>query len=790
VTDHSTPRERDEGGDPADLVGTLFAARYRLTGLLSAGANTVIYDGDDMVSGRRVTLKILRPSLDVSPQFVERFDRTIQAVAALSHPNIAAVYDWGPAPFEGVTTLFVAVEQLNGGSLRDLFDRGRRLTPSQALVVGLDACRALDHAHRRGIVHGELNPSKLVFGGDRRLRIVDLGLAAIMSEETWREPATVATHVARYASPEQALSLPIDGKTDVYALCLTLVEAVTGDLPFAADSTVATLSGRVGRLMPVSADLGPLAAVLSGAGRPDPEDRSTAAEFGRALLQAAEKLPRPEPIPLLSTGLFDVPLEQLRTPDDPTGGVTRPAVPPRPDERDDVGTDDFLLVPLDEPSVEPVSAAPGAPPAGSPGPSPVLAAATVDEVGGLPAPHPGEPMTILPAEAVEAGDGPITADDPHDADDIDDTVDTVPVDVPTTEHPEPLARDAIGDTDADIQDDTATDTYTDTDTDTDTYIDEPVITDERRPRRRFPSRVVVPIVVSIVVVLALGALGVVAWRLFSTPSYEVPDLVGLDEAAALEQIEGNDWVVTVTSERNDDEPDAGQVIRTVPAAGAELAEDEPFLLVVSEGPTLRVLPDVTGLPLAEAQTRLVELGLVTAVSEQHDEVVPAGTVVSWTVTDAPGVAAGAEVLPGTEVAVVTSLGPAPRTVPDLTGLTLADAQAAVAPLVLGLTEGEQLFSDTVPAGHVISQTPAPGEQVPRETTITVQLSRGPDVVTIPDLTGLACTDAGAALQAAGFAWTLAFGASDGIFQSATVGGQPAGAGGVYPRGTQVDVTCL
>jgi serine/threonine-protein kinase len=246
----------------------------------------------------------------------------------------------------------------------------------------------------------------------------------------------------------------------------------------------------------------------------------------------------------------------------------------------------------------------------------------------------------------------------------------------------------------------------------------------------------------------------------------------------------------VASERNDDEPDAGQVIRTVPAAGAELAEDEPFLLVVSEGPTLRVLPDVTGLPLAEAQTSLVELGLVTTVAEQHDEVVPVGTIVSWSVTDEPGAVAGTEVLPGTEVAIVTSIGPAPRTVPDLTGLTSADAQAAVAPLVLGLAEGEQLFSDTVPAGQVISQTPAPGEQVPRESTITVQISKGPDVVSFPDVTGLVCGDAGAALQAAGFTWTLAFGASDGAFQSATVAGQPAVAGGVYPRGTQVDVTCL
>ena len=81
------------------------------------------------------------------------------------------------------------------------------------------------------------------------------------------------THVAWYAAPEQALALPVDGTADVYALCLSFHEAVTGTVPFKSDSTVAALSARIGRLMPVSADLGPLASVLERAGRPDPDER-------------------------------------------------------------------------------------------------------------------------------------------------------------------------------------------------------------------------------------------------------------------------------------------------------------------------------------------------------------------------------------------------------------------------------------------------------------------------------------------------------------------------------------
>ena len=99
-------------------------------------------------------------------------------------------------------------------------------------------------------------------------------------------------------------------------------------MPFAARSTVATLSARVGRLMPVSADLGPLAVVLERAGRPDPADRSSASEFGRSLVRAAEKLPRPAPIPLVVTTPFEDDPSRLRRPNDPTGGLHRPADEP------------------------------------------------------------------------------------------------------------------------------------------------------------------------------------------------------------------------------------------------------------------------------------------------------------------------------------------------------------------------------------------------------------------------------------------------------------------------------
>ncbi len=316
-------RGRSSGGA---LDGQVLAGRYRVAQVVSTGANTVIIDAIDIESDSPVTVKIVRPEHAVDPEFRRKFRRLAEVSNALTHPNIASVTDWGEIVLSGESTVFWTVDALGGGSLRDLLDRGRLLEPGQALVIGLEACRALDAAHQKGLFHTELTPSKMVFGSDRRLRIVDFGMARLLAEPAWVDASAVPTHVARYASPEQALGLPIDAKTDVYALALVMIEAVTGSVPFAADSTVATLAGRVDKLLPVSADLGALASVLERAGRPESPDRFTAAEFGRALVQAAPRLSKPEPIPIVSSGRFDT--TAMRRPTDPTGGVERPAPVP------------------------------------------------------------------------------------------------------------------------------------------------------------------------------------------------------------------------------------------------------------------------------------------------------------------------------------------------------------------------------------------------------------------------------------------------------------------------------
>jgi serine/threonine-protein kinase len=723
--------------EPGDLVGDLFADRYRVVRLVSSGANTAIFDATDEETGRGVTLKLIRPKLAASPSFRNRFDETMRAVASLSHPNIAAVYDWGMARVADTSTAYVVNEYLAGGSLRDLFDRGRRLSPSQALGVGLDVCRALDHAHRRRFVHTELSPSKIVFGDDRRLRIIDFGLARLLSAPSWEQPDSVPNHVAWYAAPEQGQGQHVDGRADVYALALTLHEAVTGTLPFKSDSTVATLSARVGRLMPVSADLGPLASVLERAGRPDADERATASEFGKGLLQAAAKLPRPEPLPLLSTGLFDTPIEQLRNPDDPTGGVIRPAATS--------AAPDLVVVPLDEPDADQLDADDPADVTG-----PTVTGPTVT----------GPAATTIAAQSIE---GPI---------------DLVIAPIDAERHDSVGAPPAVLPVD-DLRIDADTATL-------------PVLRDgtpESMPRRRrgFPWRVLL----GLIVVGALVALGVLATQLFQRPTYPVPELVGMPEAEARNMIAANDWVIDVQRERSDEVPVIGQVVRTAPGAGVELAENEPFLIVVSDGPLLRELPESKGVLLSEATTEILARQLEVDTLEQYDEVVPPGTVISWSVPGDPTLAAGSEVEPGTLVQLVSSLGPAPRVVPNLIGLTVADASALLAQQQLTLVESEQVFSDDFPLGAIVAQNLVEGTEVPRGGQVAVAISRGPDLIVFPDLTGAVNYEQAAAIvAAAGFQPVLTFGDTLGTIQSIQIDGDAPTTGNQYRRGAIVEFTAL
>lgn len=305
------------------VAGRVLGGRYAVGPALGVGASATVHEAIDTTLGRRVAVKVLHAALAADEGFLARFRAEARAAAALSHPNILRVYDWG----EGPEQPWLVSELMMGGSLRDLLDRGHLLSIAQARRLGAEAASALDHAHRRGLVHRDIKPANLLFDEDGRVVIADFGLARALAEATVTEPSGSLLGTARYASPEQAKGQPVvDGRADVYALALVLVEAVTGKVPFAADTTIATLMARVGKDLHPPVDLGLLIPALSRAGRALADTRSDAGRLAADLASVASEVGRADRLPITVQSTPKTQTLQPAHPADTTEhGAPRPA---------------------------------------------------------------------------------------------------------------------------------------------------------------------------------------------------------------------------------------------------------------------------------------------------------------------------------------------------------------------------------------------------------------------------------------------------------------------------------
>jgi serine/threonine-protein kinase len=277
-----------------DLVGRVLNGRYRLLAPIGTGSSGRVYLADDVRLRRRVAVKVLHGGLADDGGFIRRFRAEAQMAAALHHPHVMAVYDWGED--DGIA--FMVVELLKGGSLRSLLDAGDHLTPEQAAHVARQVAAALAYAHGRGIVHRDIKPANLLFDAHGIVRVADFGLARALAEASWTEPAGTVVGTTRYVAPEQ-VGGTLDGRADLYSLAIVLVEACTGEVPVVGDTAIGTLAARAHRPIEGPEQLGPLAPVITRAGKPDPSDRYTdAAAMGAALAAAARVLPAPEALDL------------------------------------------------------------------------------------------------------------------------------------------------------------------------------------------------------------------------------------------------------------------------------------------------------------------------------------------------------------------------------------------------------------------------------------------------------------------------------------------------------------
>jgi serine/threonine protein kinase len=197
--------------------------------LIGRGGMGVVYKARQKSLNRLVALKLLAPERVQDAAFAERFAKEAQALAALSHPNIVTIHDFGHT--EGF--YFLLMEFVDGVNLRQAMSAGR-FTPEQALAIVPPVCDALQYAHEHGIVHRDIKPENLLLDKDGRVKIADFGIAKMIDSAT--EPnvdsASQAVGTPRYAAPEQQSNPQhVDHRADIYSLGVMLYELLTGEAP-------------------------------------------------------------------------------------------------------------------------------------------------------------------------------------------------------------------------------------------------------------------------------------------------------------------------------------------------------------------------------------------------------------------------------------------------------------------------------------------------------------------------------------------------------------------------------
>ncbi len=364
-----------------ETIRTPVFSRYEILEELGSGGMGTVYKARQKFVGRLVAFKVLPPALRHDAEALQRFEREAAALGRLAHPHVVTVFDAG---VEGGFP-YLAMEFVEGKNLRQVLDERGRLTVEAARRLGIEMAEALDHLHRRGLVHRDVKPSNIIIDPEGRAVLTDFGIAFAA---TLPRITQGAMGTPEFMSPEQADGQPLDLRSDVYSLGAVLYECLAGAVPFKREGDSLTSLSKLlhqvmhetpPRLEPPAVPAW-LAEAVARCMEKDPACRfQTAAALGRVLREGpASEVPPPPANGRPAKRPASVPTSKTPPPAPAETPATPEPAPPAPSEaarREPPGP--AQLPPPASPTPEPAplartqpSAAPKPSPAKRPPPKP------------------------------------------------------------------------------------------------------------------------------------------------------------------------------------------------------------------------------------------------------------------------------------------------------------------------------------------------------------------------------------------------------------------------------------
>jgi len=750
--------------------------RYRIVKHLARGGMADVYEAEDTLLNRAVAIKVLHANFASDEAFVARFRREAQAAANLSHPNIVAIYDWG----KDAGTYFMVMELIRGRTLREIMRTEGAIMPRRAAEITAEAAAALSVAHQHGVYHRDIKPGNIMITDDGSVKVTDFGIARALddSEELTRTGAVIGT--ATYFSPEQAQGLPADDRSDVYALGIVLYELLAGKPPFTGESPVAVAYQHVSETAISPDQVNPdapreLSAIAEHAIRKDPDQRyQTADDFRADLLRYLDGSE-----PVAAAAMVAAAATAMIPPNSPPSG--QPSSPNQTQTFDAptqersqtsywiavgalivvllVGV--FLLFRL------------------LTGGEAVAATVEIPNLEGLPAEQAFEMLQELDlkvrADSEVNGDvetGLVIRTDPSAGSMVEaGSFVTVYVSAGAEEFGIPnvigenvdVARArieaqgfAVGNIEYVLTED----------------VDENIVIGQS------PSEsTTAPPGTEVDLIVSAGP-----------SSIEVIDVSGKSAQTAVLELTRAGFENITTEEAPSPDVLAGFVIETNPRAGQVIPRDATITVVVSSGPEPVDVPDLEGLSVSQAESRLNALGLLIVVSGQTVEVPFDSGLIGNVAEQAPSAGSQAEV--GTEVTV--RLGIARQvSVPNLIGQSTQNAENAAAAVGLNVDiTSTTVTNDQTKDGTVATQDPSAGTVVDEGGFIEVTVYEYEPLV--PDFVQAQLTLAQAQAQAT----NIGLGAVSQVGTVATtnaslvgkIASQDPAPGTSVAQGTDIDVT--